>query len=120
MILSVGAPLHLEQKKELDRRLPGVFHELYGLTEGFMTVLDKTMYPLKPGSVGAPLPFTQIRVVDEQGQTLPADQVGEIAGRGPMLMEGYYKRPDLTAQALRDGWMLSGDLAISMRMATSS
>ena len=110
MLLSVGAPLHVEQKKELNRRLPGIFYELYGLTEGFMTVLDKTVDAGKLASVGAPLPFTEIKIVDDDGQELPAGQVGEIAGRGPMLMNGYYKRPDLTAQMLRDGWMHSGDL----------
>lgn len=110
MLLSVGAPLHVEQKKALNRRLPGVFYELYGLTEGFMTVFDKTMDAEKLASVGAPLPFAEIKVVDDHGQELPAYQVGEIAGRGPMLMEGYYKRPDLTAQVLRDGWMFSGDV----------
>ena len=75
-----------------------------------MTVLDKTMYAAKPASVGAPLPFAEIKIVDDDGHELPAGQVGEILGRGPMLMEGYYKRPDLTAQALRDGWMYSGDV----------
>jgi long-chain acyl-CoA synthetase len=110
MLLTVGAPLHLEQKEELNRHLPGVFYELYGLTEGLVTVLDKTMYAAKSASVGAPPPFYQIKIVDDNGQELPTGQVGEIVGRGPILMAGYYKRPDLTAQALREGWLYSGDL----------
>ena len=52
MVQSVGAPLHKQHKDELNQRLPGRFYELYGLTEGFMTVLDKYDYPTKPGSVG--------------------------------------------------------------------
>jgi acyl-CoA synthetase (AMP-forming)/AMP-acid ligase II len=68
------------------------------------------MYAAKPASVGAPLPFNEIKIVDDNGQELPTGQVGEIVGRGPGLMAGYYKRPDLTAQAVREGWLYSGDL----------
>jgi acyl-CoA synthetase (AMP-forming)/AMP-acid ligase II len=110
MILTVGAPLHIEHKKELNERLPGVFYELYGLTEGFVTVLDKLMYSAKPQSVGVPPPFYEMKIVNEDGVTVPAGEVGEIVGRGPILMAGYYKRPDLTAQAVRDGWLYTGDL----------
>lgn len=110
MILSLGAPLHAEHKRELNRQLPGVFHELYGLTEGFATVLDKTMYEAKPESVGIPTAFSEMKIVDENGRELGPGEVGEIVGRGPLLMTGYYKRPDLTANAVRDGWLYSGDL----------
>ncbi len=110
MLGSVGAPLHLEYKQAVHRALPGRFYELYGLTEGFMTILDKMDYPAKPGSVGTPIPFYEMRIVDEEGRERPAGQVGEIIGRGPLMMPGYYKRPDLTAQAIRDGWLYSGDL----------
>lgn len=110
MIGSVGAPLHQQHKEALNQALPGRFYELYGLTEGFMTILDKADYPRKPNSVGVPLPFYEMRIVDTNGQDVPAGQVGEIIGRSPQLMSGYYKRPDLTAQAIRDGWLHSGDL----------
>lgn len=110
MVGSVGAPLHLEHKEELDRHLPGRFYELYGLTEGFVTILDREDYPRKPASVGTPPPFFEMRIVDEQGRDLPPGQVGEIIGYGPITMPGYYKRPDLTANAIRDGWLYSGDL----------
>jgi len=110
MIGSVGAPLHKEHKEELTRRLPGVLYELYGLTEGFMTILDKTHIPAKLTSVGVPPPFLEMRIVKEDGQDAAIGEVGEIVGRGPLLMTGYYKRPDLTAQAIREGWLFSGDL----------
>jgi len=110
MVLSVGAPLHKQHKDELNQRLPGRFYELYGLTEGFMTVLDKYDYPAKPGSVGVPPPFSDMKILDESGHEVPAGDVGEICGRGPLLMPGYYKRPDLTAGAIKDGWLHSGDM----------
>ena len=110
MILSLGAPLLREHKEELNRHLPGRFYELYGLTEGFVTVLDKMDYAAKPDSVGVPPPFFDMRIMDESGNDLPAGEVGEICGRGPILMPGYYKRPDLTAEAIADGWLHSGDM----------
>ena len=110
MLCSVGAPLHREHKEELARRLPGVFYELYGLTEGFVTILDKHDYAAKPDSVGVPPPFFEMRIVSANGQPAKPREVGEIVGRGPLLMPGYYKRPDLTAQAIVDGWLYSGDL----------
>ncbi|HTO24608.1 MAG TPA: class I adenylate-forming enzyme family protein, partial [Gaiellaceae bacterium] len=110
MVGSVGAPLLLEHKQELMRRLPGRFYELYGVTEGFVTVLDRDDAGRKPASVGVPPPFYELRIVDAEGRELPPGQVGEIVGRGPTTMPGYHARPDLTAQTLVDGWVHSGDL----------
>ena len=110
MILTLGAPLHREHKERLNRLLPWRFYELYGLTEGFVTVLDKHDYPRKPTSVGAPPPFFEMKIADPDGNELPAGEVGEICGRGPILMSGYYKQPELTRAAVRDGWLHSGDL----------
>ena len=110
MILSLGAPLLKQHKEELNKRLPGRFYELYGLTEGFVTILDKEDYAAKPDSVGVPPPFCEMRILDENGIDLPPGEVGEICGRGPHLMPGYYKRPDLTAEAIKDGWLHSGDM----------
>jgi acyl-CoA synthetase (AMP-forming)/AMP-acid ligase II len=110
MILVLGAPLHKEHKEELNKRLPGRFYELYGLTEGFVTVLDKNDYAAKPESVGVPPPFFEMKILDENDKELPAGEVGEICGHGPILMTGYYKRPDLTSEAVKDGWLHSGDM----------
>ncbi|HCZ13922.1 MAG TPA: AMP-binding protein [Accumulibacter sp.] len=110
MILSLGAPLYREHKDLLNSLLPDRFYELYGLTEGFWTILDKTQSVRKSGSVGSPPCFYEMRIVREDGSDAPSGEVGEIVGRGPSLMGGYYGRPDLTAQALRDGWLYTGDL----------
>ena len=110
MILSRGAPLHNEHKEQLNRVLPGRFQELYGLTEGFMTILDREDAVRKQGSVGVPPPFSEMRIQREDGSLAETREVGEIVGRGPLLMPGYFKRPDLTAQAIVDGWLHTGDL----------
>jgi acyl-CoA synthetase (AMP-forming)/AMP-acid ligase II len=110
MILSLGAPLYKEHKDVLNRLLPGRFYELYGLTEGFWTILDRTQAVRKAGSVGAPPAFYEMRIVREDDTDAAPGEVGEIAGRGPSLMTGYFNRPDLTAQAVRDGWLFTGDM----------
>ena len=110
MILSLGAPLPQPRKDRLNALLPGRFHELYGLTEGFVTILDKTDAVRKSGSVGCPPPFSAVRIVDDAGRDLPPGEPGEIVGRGPLVMQGYWGKPELTAQTLRDGWVYSGDI----------
>jgi acyl-CoA synthetase (AMP-forming)/AMP-acid ligase II len=110
MILSLGAPLLNEHKEKLNRVLPNRFYELYGLTEGFVTVLDRDDAVRKAGSVGCPPQFSEMRIVREDGAECAPREIGEIVGRGPILMAGYHNRPDLTAQAIRDGWLYSGDM----------
>jgi acyl-CoA synthetase (AMP-forming)/AMP-acid ligase II len=111
MLQSVGAPLHREYKDRLNDLLPGRFCELYGLTEGYvLTVLDRPDAIRKAGSVGTPIPFYEMRILGEDGSEMPTGQVGEICGRGPLMMAGYYKRPDLAAKAEINGWFRSGDM----------
>ena len=110
MLCTVGAPFHIEHKERLTAAIPNVFYELYGLTEGVITILDKHDVATKTKSVGCSQPFFEMRIVDENGKDQPPGEVGEIIGRGPLLMPGYYKRPDLTAQAIKHGWMHTGDM----------
>lgn len=109
MIHNVGAPLHLEYKHRLNQDLPGRFYELYGLTEGFMTILDKHDAIRKVGSVGVPPAFFEMKIIKPNGEECGPGEIGEICGKSPMLMAGYYKRPDLTEKALVDGWLHTGD-----------
>jgi len=109
MIHNVGAPLHIEHKKLLNEVLPNRFYELYGLTEGFVTILDKRDSVRKLGSVGCPSPFFEIRVLRPDGSECATGEVGEICGRGPILMPGYYKQPELTRKAIADGLLHTGD-----------
>jgi long-chain acyl-CoA synthetase len=113
MLCSVGAPWHREHKERLLQFLPGSLYELYGLTEGFVTVLDSTDFADHIDSVGTPIAFSEMRIVGDDGRDLPTGEVGEIVGRSPILMPGYFGRPDLTAQAIRDGWLYSGDVGFA-------
>ena len=110
MLQNVGAPLHLRYKNLINEQLPDRFYELYGVTEGFMTVLDRTESVRKAGSVGKPAAFTELCILDLDGEPCPAGAIGEICGKGPMVMPGYHNRPDLTEQAFINGWLRSGDL----------
>ena len=80
--------------------------EGYGLTETSPVVTFTPPDRRKPGSVGRPLSSVEIKI--EAGGPAPGE--GEIAIKGPMVMKGYYKNPELTAEAIKDGWFLSGDL----------
>lgn len=113
MLCSVGAPWHREHKERMFAILPDSLYELYGLTEGFITILDSRDFARKIDSVGSPIPFSEMRIVGDDGRDLPAGETGEIIGRGPMLMPGYYKRPDLTSEAIVDGWLHTGDVGFA-------
>lgn len=107
---STGAPLHNEHKARLTQLLPDRFYELYGLTEGFGTILDKKDYTRKGNLVGMPPPFFSMRIVDDLGNDLPQGEVGEIIGRVPLQMTAFYNRPDLTADGLVDIYALDARL----------
>lgn len=109
MIQNLGAPLHLEYKNRLNESLPGRFYELYGVTEGFVTILDRTDALRKTGSVGAPPPFFEIKILEENGRECASGEIGEICGKGPIQMSGYYRRPELTKKTIVDGWLHTGD-----------
>lgn len=108
-----AAPMPYELVKKMKALYPDVnVQNLYGQTEnspGATTLKDQ--YALsKVGSVGEPLPQTEVRVVDEFGHPLPVGQVGEIAVKGPQVMKGYLKNEEETARTIKNGWMYSGDL----------
>ncbi|MBS0571246.1 MAG: AMP-binding protein [Proteobacteria bacterium] len=96
------------------KKLTGVtLVEAYGLTEtspaACMNPLDIPEYN---GSIGLPIPSTDVNIRDDDGKALPAGQTGELCVRGPQVMKGYWQRPEETAQVLGDdGWLHTGDVA---------
>ena len=93
MLHNIGAPLHIHIKERINRELPGSFYELYGLTEGFMTVLDKHDAIRKLGSVGCPTPFMEIRILHEDGTECGPGEVGEILRSQPLHDAGLLQAP---------------------------
>ena len=84
----------------------------YGLTETasqVATALPELVYQ-KPGTVGKPLLFTQVRIIDERGEDAAPNVPGEVLVKGDTVMRGYYNDPAATAKALRDGWLRTGDI----------
>jgi long-chain acyl-CoA synthetase len=108
---AMALPVAVQQAWEA--RTGGRLVEGYGLTEASpVTHCNPVWGHRKPGSIGIPLPDTEARIVDpETAQPLPPGEVGELAVRGPQVMAGYLGRPEATARALRDGWLLTGDMA---------
>ncbi|MFZ4827517.1 MAG: o-succinylbenzoate--CoA ligase [Phototrophicaceae bacterium] len=84
----------------------------YGLTECTSQVATHILSPDETplGSVGKPLFMTEIRIVNQQGEPALTNEWGEVAVRSPMVMNGYYNHPTATAQAIRDGWLYTGDI----------
>ena len=85
--------------------------EGYGLSESSpVASLNPIEGTRKPGSIGLPIKDVELAVWDESGNALAVRKVGEIVIRGGNVMQGYWKNPDATAAALRDGWLLTGDI----------
>jgi long-chain acyl-CoA synthetase len=106
-----AAPLAADVVAELQRRLPQVeLREGYGLTETSALVSTNPPGRVRLGSVGLPVPGVDLRIVDDGDGELPPGEVGEICCRSPFLMQGYWRAPELTAEATRGGWFHTGDL----------
>jgi fatty-acyl-CoA synthase len=101
--------------ERLRARLPRLaFHNCFGQSEigPLATVLGPGEHEGRMDSCGRPVLFVEARVVDEDGKEVPAGTPGEIVYRSPQLCEGYWDKPEETAEAFRDGWFHSGDLAV--------
>ncbi|MGQ9425348.1 AMP-binding protein [Gilvimarinus sp. F26214L] len=87
--------------------------EGYGLTETSPVVSANPPGGIQQGTVGTPVAETELKVIDEKGETLPTGEVGELCVRGPQVMKGYWNRPEETAKVLsEDGWFKTGDMAM--------
>jgi len=111
-IMSGAAPVPvslIEKYAEMD--IP--IHQVYGMTEtcGPACLTSPETALSKAGSTGKPFVHTEVRVVDADGRDVAPGEPGEVLIRGPHIMKGYWNRPDATAEALKDGWLHSGDVA---------
>jgi long-chain acyl-CoA synthetase len=108
---SGGAPLAPEVEHEFCRRVPSVsIRQGYGLTESAALISTNPAGAEKAGSVGRPVPGTELEIRDDDGNVRPAGEPGEVCARSPGIMQGYWHAPEATAEALRGGWLHTGDI----------
>lgn len=118
MIVYGAAPMSPDRLKEAIGIFGPVFVQLYGQTEApqCITTLRKADHdlarPERLGSCGRPSPFVSVKLFDQDMREVGVGEPGEICVRGPLVMNGYWKRPDATEEAFRGGWLHTGDVAV--------
>lgn len=109
--VSGAAPLPVQVLKDFETKFKIPLIEGYGLSEASPVV---TKNPLrgdhKPGSIGLPVPNVEVSIQDDEARMLGTNEVGEICVRGGNVMMGYWNKPEETAKAIRNGWLLTGDI----------
>ena len=111
--ISGASVLPTQTRKTMTERFPGLMvFDCFGQTEtgALVSMLRPSEAERKVASVGRALPVVQVRVVDGEDRDVPVGEVGEAIYQGPNIMKEYYKNPEGTAQAMRNGWFHSGDL----------
>ena len=111
--LTGGAAMPVEVMKRFEEKYPVQILEGYGLSETSpVASFNKLDRPRKAGSIGYPVWGVEMAILDEKDRPIPDGERGEICIRGHNIMKGYYKRPDASAETLRNGWFHSGDIGI--------
>jgi long-chain acyl-CoA synthetase len=114
-----GAAMHHAVVERFEAVTGAPLVEGYGLTESSPVVCFQPLNSKRQrDSIGIPAPMTEVRLVDDAGQEVPQGQPGELLVRGPQVMQGYWQRPDDSAQTLKDGWLLTGDVAVMDEQGT--
>lgn len=114
LIAYSGAPMPLRAIQRLRELFPGVrLHNFFGLTEttSVTTVLPDEQALVRPESVGLPPPGIELKTVDDHGDPLPANAIGELLVKGPSVVKSYHNRPEASAEVIVDGWLHTGDTA---------
>ncbi|BAU53989.1 long-chain-fatty-acid--CoA ligase [Mucilaginibacter gotjawali] len=110
---SGGASLPVKVLQDFEKRFNVPIVEGYGMSEGSPVVTFNQLKTIrKPGSIGKPFWGVEVKLVDDDGAEVPIGEKGELLYRGHNVMKGYYKKPEETQKALKNGWMHSGDIAI--------
>lgn len=110
-LITGAAPLSTRTKEEIIEMFHCELHEMYGLTEtGPITNMKPKDALRKVRCVGQPFFHMEMRVVDEQSNEIPIGEVGEIIGRGPLLLRTYFGNEEVYLRSMKDGWFYSGDL----------
>lgn len=110
LCFSAAATLPTDVERRWHDRHGHWIHQGYGLTECSPFASYNHDARFKPGSVGTPIENVEMRIVDGEGREVPDGELGEILIKGPNVMKGYFGNPQATAEAIRDGWLHSGDI----------
>ncbi|MDO8330391.1 MAG: AMP-binding protein [Fluviicoccus sp.] len=87
--------------------------EGYGMTESSPVITINPPTAIQIGTIGVPVPNTEVRIVNDDGEDMPLGEAGELWARGPQVMKGYWQRPEATAETVTsDGWLKTGDVAL--------
>jgi long-chain acyl-CoA synthetase len=112
MCISGAAPLPVQILHEFAQKFPFPLIEGYGLSEASPVVTKNPLRKVrKPGSIGLPIPHVEVTIQNDAGEVLPVGEVGELCVRGGNVMQGYWNQPEETAKVMRNGWLLTGDIA---------
>jgi long-chain acyl-CoA synthetase len=114
LIAYSGSPMPIHTIRVLRERFPHVvLHNFFGLTEtvSITHVLPSAQADVRPDSIGKLLPEVYARIVDEQGREVPVGEVGELCLRRDCVIPGYWNRPGLLEESIREGWFYTGDYA---------
>lgn len=110
--ISGGSALPVSLLKNFEKKFATKISEGYGLSEASpVTCFNPLDRERIPGSIGMSIVNVDNKVVDEYGVEVPKGEIGELIVRGPNVMKGYYKMPEASAEALKDGWLYTGDMA---------
>ena len=110
---SGGAPMPVELMKRFYEKFGLRVFEGYGLSETSpLASFNHIERPSKPGTVGQPILGVEIRCFDDDDKEVARGERGEVVIRGPNVMKGYYKRPEATVEAFRNGWFHTGDIGV--------
>lgn len=115
-IMCAGAPVPVALMEQVKERIGADILIPFGQTEstgGFTQTLPDDSFPVKASTVGVPIPHMDVKIINPAtGQVVPVGERGEICCRGVLVMQGYYKMPERTAEVIdSDGWLHTGDLA---------
>jgi malonyl-CoA/methylmalonyl-CoA synthetase len=110
LAVSGSAPLPAEIHEKFRERYGSVILERYGMTETLMNISNPYDGERRPGTVGLPLPHVEVKILDEEGRPVAEGTTGEVWVRGTNVCDGYWRRPDATAAAWKDGWFRTGDI----------
>ncbi|MFS1511259.1 long-chain fatty acid--CoA ligase [Chengkuizengella sp. SCS-71B] len=109
--ISGSAPLPLNTQAKFEELTGGKLVEGYGLSEASPVICGNPVWGKNVnGSIGVPWPDTECKVVNPEGEEVKTGELGEIIGKGPQVMKGYWNNPEETEATIKDGWLYTGDM----------